>query len=68
MSTKKKLRRRRQTQEKEKRGGINPAVAFIVFVGLAIAAVVLIGYLLGGGGPEPPFPGAVWSPEHGHWH
>lgn len=72
MSSKKELRRRRREQqhEKKERGGRNPALLFAL--GIAAAILITLGafMVLGNpGGPgEPPWPGAVWSAAHGHWH
>jgi hypothetical protein len=43
-----------------------------MFIG-SIAAVVLVlgvvAMIFRGEGPgTPPWPGAVWSEQHGHWH
>jgi len=69
MSTKKQLRRaKREKEEGTKRSKLNPATMFMLSV---VAAVVLLGavaFFFGTGAGEPPYPGAVWSPEHGHWH
>lgn len=73
MSSKKDLRRKRrekEREEKQSRGSLNPAWKFIIGIALTLA-LLTGGYMLlgGGGGPgEPPWPGAVWSPAHGHWH
>jgi hypothetical protein len=52
------------------RKGSNPATLFILIVGAALLVIVVGALLLGGsaGAGEPPWPGAVWSPSHGHWH
>lgn len=72
MSSKKQVRkqRREREQEERERTGRNPAVLFLVGITMAIA-VTVGGWMLFGGssGPgDPPFPGAVWSPAHDHWH
>jgi hypothetical protein len=68
MSSKKQIRRKRREQRAATRSkGINPAKVFIlVMVGLVVAIGVVA--LIVGGGSQPPRPGMVWSPEHGHWH
>ena len=72
MSSKKELRRKRREAEKEAaaRSKVNPAWMFILGIALTLALIVG-GYVLFGGGAavgEPPWPGAVWSEAHGHWH
>lgn len=72
MSSKKQARRRRREREKEeKRGsGRNPAVLFLL--GISAAILVTLGAFMvfgGSSGPgDPPFPGAIWSAQHDHWH
>lgn len=71
MSSKKERRRKRQEREQEHaRRKLNPAAVFIVGIGLAILLTVIGAMVLGdrSGPGEPPWAGAVWSPEHGHWH
>jgi hypothetical protein len=68
MSSKKQLRRKRQQQKAaQRRKGINPATVFIV---VTVAVLVIVGIVASMRGPDPraPWPGAVWSEEHGHWH
>ncbi len=71
MSSKKELRRKRREAEKERAagGGSNPAWMFILGIALTLA-LIAGGYVLfgGSGAGEPPWPGAVWSEAHGHWH
>lgn len=70
MSSKKQLRRKRQQQraaERQHRKGVNPATLFIL-VTVAIFVIVGIVASLRGPNPNAPWPGAVWSEEHGHWH
>ena len=74
MSSKKAERKKRQERERQRRGRKrNPAVLFILAVGVGLALLVGGALLFGdptSSGPQgdPPYPGAVWSPEHGHWH
>ena len=68
MSSKKARRRKDQEQAQDRsRRTISPAIKFILAIGLALALVVL-GTVILGDREEPPFPGAVWSAQHGHWH
>lgn len=72
MSSKKARRRdRRKAEEEERRQGKrNPVTVFILGIGVTILLAALVMWVLGGGsGPgDPPWPGATWSPSHGHWH
>jgi CHASE3 domain sensor protein len=68
MSSKKQLRRKRREQRAATRSRrINPAQALILVV---VGLVIMIGVvaLIVGQRAQPPRPGMVWSPEHGHWH
>lgn len=71
MSSKKARRKkRREAEREESRKGVNPALLFIVAIGLAVLGTVAVAVIFGDSsapGP-PPTPGAVWSEEHGHWH
>lgn len=71
MSSKKQLRRKRREQEQEgRRSRTNPAWIFILAIALSLA-VLVGGYVLfsdRSGLGDPPWPGAVWSDDHGHWH
>lgn len=71
MSSKKALRKkRRETEREESRKAVNPALLFIVAIGLAVLGTLGFAMVFGGSsapGP-PPTPGAVWSEAHGHWH
>jgi len=72
MSSKKARRKAQREKESQeaRQGRFSPVTLFIVGIGLAVVVTIVGAYLLGvGSGPgEPPFPGAVWSPSHGHWH
>ncbi|TVR52213.1 MAG: hypothetical protein EA421_14205 [Gemmatimonadales bacterium] len=72
MSSKKARRKKRQQKEaKEKgRGKLNPAHLFILAMGVVLLFIVVGAVVLGASGApgDPPWPGAVWSASHGHWH
>ena len=69
MSTKKQLRRERMEKEAQgKRAKMNPATMFMLSVAVAVVVLGAVAFFFGTGVGEPPWPGAVWSPEHGHWH
>ena len=69
-STRTKRARRRklqkQTQDRSRRA-VSPAILFILGIGLAVVRTV-VGAVIFGDRKEPPYPGAVWSEQHGHWH
>lgn len=74
MSSKKARRKQNKEQRKARsRKKRNPAKVFIAAM-LGLLVLIVVGALLFGdptaSGPDgdPPWPGAVWSPEHGHWH
>jgi hypothetical protein len=70
VSSKKQLRRDRQAREQveKERTKLNPVWMFL----LSIAAVVVVlgaaAFFFGPDRGPPPWPGAVWSSAHGHWH
>ena len=71
MSSKKARRKkRREEAKKEAKKGMNPALLFILAIGVAVLATVAVSMTLGGSSApgDPPWPGAVWSEAHGHWH
>lgn len=71
MSSKKGRRRKLREQERDRpRGKLNPAIAFMLSIALAVLLMV-VGVVVFGdrdGPGQPPWPGAVWSPAHDHWH
>ena len=70
MSSKKAKRKKRKEELKsEKKKGVNPALLFILGIGLAMAVTLGVAVVLGDSGPgDPPWDGATWSAAHGHWH
>lgn len=71
MSSKKARRKKRREEEKqERRTGMNPALLFILAIGVAVLVTVVVSVVfVGSSAPgDPPRPGAVWSEAHGHWH
>ena len=68
MSSKKQLRRERQ-QKKEgtTKPRLSPVSIFLLSIAALLIVVVVIGSLTGEN-REPPWPGAMWSEAHGHWH
>lgn len=73
MSSKKARRKKRQHQEQEesrRRGKLSPTTLFILTIGLAVLATVVVALAFTDRSDRgvPPTPGAVWSESHGHWH
>lgn len=73
MSSKKARRRERQQSERKQeslRGKLSPVTLFMLGIGAAVL-IAIVGAVVFGGGSDrgnPPWPGAVWSAPHGHWH
>jgi hypothetical protein len=69
MSTKKQLRReRREKSEQVKQRKMNPATLFMIGIVAAVVVMGVFAFFFQSDTNRPPFPGAVWSPEHNHWH
>ena len=71
MSSKKALRKKQREKAKaDSRKGVNPALLFVVGVGFALLVTVAVSMMWGESSApgDPPWPGAVWSDAHGHWH
>lgn len=70
MSSKKQLRRvrREHTEEVKQHSKYNPATLFMVAVVGAVIVLGVFAFFFRSEADAPPWPGAVWSPEHGHWH
>jgi len=73
MSSKKARRKARQEREQEetrRAGRLSPTTLFMLGIGLALVAIYVGALVLGdrSGRGEPPYPGAIWSEPHGHWH
>ena len=71
MSSKKARRRKRQEHKQDRRRSrLSPATVFILGIAMAVLLTVVGAVVFGdrSGRGEPPWPGAVWSAAHGHWH
>jgi hypothetical protein len=71
MSSKKALRRERKEQEEAGRSKrLSPVTLFMLSIGGAVLLTIAGALLLTDRSDrgEPPFPGAVWSAPHDHWH
>lgn len=70
MSTKKQMRRERAEQgrklQEERRR--SPVALFLWSIAAVLILAGVAGFLMRGDHGEPPWPGAVWSEAHGHWH
>jgi hypothetical protein len=67
MSTKKQLRRERQRQKGTTKARLSPVSIFVLSIVALLLVVGVIGSLVGSN-REPPWPGAIWSEAHGHYH
>jgi hypothetical protein len=73
VSSKKARRRERQQREQEERGRratLSPVALFILGIGAAVLVTIVAAFFLVDRADrgDPPWPGAVWSEPHGHWH
>ena len=71
MSSKKARRRERQEQNQDSgRRKLSPVTLFILSIGLALLVTVFVAVVFGDRSApgDPPWPGAIWSAAHGHWH
>ncbi len=71
MSSKKARRRKRREQDQERQGtGLSPVTIFILSIGVVMLLTVVVAVVFGDRSDrgERPWPGAVWSAAHEHWH
>jgi hypothetical protein len=68
MSTKKQLQRERQRQKGTTKARLSPVSIFVLSIVALLLVVGVIGSLVGSDLPPPPWPGAIWSETHGHYH
>ena len=72
MSSKKERRKKRQAAQEQSgsRKRWSSATIFMLVMGLTLVILVVGALVLGDSGTqgEPPWPGAVWSSSHDHWH
>ena len=71
MSSKKARRRKRQeSKEDRRRGRLSPATVFILCIGMAVLLTIVGAVVFGDRSDRGarPWPGAVWSTAHEHWH
>jgi len=73
MSSKKARRRERQQRDEEqggRRGKLSPVTLFMLGIGMAVVITIVVAVVLSDRSDRgaPPYPGAVWSEPHGHWH
>ena len=70
MSSKKQLRRARQEREKVAKGRtkLNPVWMFLVSIAALVLVFGTVAFFFREDHGPPPWPGAVWSAEHDHWH
>lgn len=71
MSSKKARRRQRREESKERpRRRFSPVTLFMLGIGAAVILTVVGAVVLGDRSDrgDPPWPGAVWSSAHDHWH
>jgi hypothetical protein len=70
LSSKKQLRRARRAQVEvaKERAKVNPTILFIASIAAVVLVLGVVAFVFRADTPPPPWPGAVWSPQHGHWH
>jgi len=71
MSSKKARRRERQEKSQDtERTRISPVTLFLLSIGVVLLLTVGVTVVLGDRSDrgDPPWPGAVWSAAHEHWH
>ena len=71
MSSKKARRRERQEKSQDtERARISPVTLFLLSIGVVLLLTVGVTVVLGDRSDrgDPPWPGAVWSAAHEHWH
>ena len=70
MSSKKQIRRARQekAQAEKKQTRFNPVWMFLLSIAALVVVVSVGAFFFREDHGPPPWPGAVWSSQHGHWH
>jgi hypothetical protein len=52
----------------KERAKVNPTILFIASIAAVVLVLGVVAFVFRGDTPPPPWPGAVWSDQHGHWH
>ena len=60
--------RREQAETEKARAKVNPATLFILSIALVVLVFAVAFFFLREDPGLPPWPGAIWSPLHEHWH
>jgi hypothetical protein len=70
VSSKKQLRRARQAKEQveKERSKVNPVWMFLFSIAALVVVAGVVAFFFRADHGPPPFPGAVWSTLHNHWH